>query len=46
MITRIIKHGSQYEFTAGKCKYKCKDWKSLAEIRLEFLQQQIAVKVK
>ncbi len=46
MITRIKKHGKQYEFVAGKCKYKCEDWKSLAAVRLELLRQQISVKVK
>ena len=46
MITRIRKHGSQYEFVAGRCRYKCEDRDSLVEVRVEFLQQQITVKVK
>ena len=40
MITGITKVHGQYEFLAGKCKYKCCDYKSLDAVRREFLQQQ------
>ena len=46
MISKIKKVAGQYEFTIGKCKYKCEDKDSLAEVRMELLQQQISAKVK
>lgn len=39
MITEITKIDDQYVFFAGKCKYKCPDFKSLVQVRAEILRQ-------